>query len=259
MVTSLTGSGVSVTPGPSSANPLAPGSGGTGTSTVFTAGSVVFAGPSGVYAQDNANLFWDDTNNFLGVGTNSPQFRGQFISSNGGATTTPLVIGNQATTNNTGVRLAFNLSSVVNQESSYIQAVRTNLVAGANYIGFFVNNGISIQEAVRFDDNYRLVSFFGRIKKVRVVTAAGAVAVNASSDHIVIVNKTVGAATTVNLPASPSTGLEMIIKDGKGDAAANNITVTPAAGNIDGAGTYVINTNYGVVQLVYNGTIWNVI
>lgn len=46
--------------------------GGTGTTTAFTAGSVVFAGASGVYSQDNANLFWDDTNNRLGVGTASP-------------------------------------------------------------------------------------------------------------------------------------------------------------------------------------------
>jgi len=43
--------------------------GGTGTSTSFTAGSIVFADGGGVYAQDNANLFWDDTNNTLGVGT----------------------------------------------------------------------------------------------------------------------------------------------------------------------------------------------
>lgn len=48
------------------------GNGGTGTATAFTAGSVVFAGASGVYTQDNANLFWDDTNNRLGVGTASP-------------------------------------------------------------------------------------------------------------------------------------------------------------------------------------------
>jgi len=46
--------------------------GGTGTATAFTAGSVVFAGASGVYAQDNASLFFDDTNNRLGIGTSSP-------------------------------------------------------------------------------------------------------------------------------------------------------------------------------------------
>lgn len=42
--------------------------GGTGTATAFTSGSLVFAGPSGVYSQDNANLNWDDTNNTLGIG-----------------------------------------------------------------------------------------------------------------------------------------------------------------------------------------------
>lgn len=46
--------------------------GGTGTATAFTAGSVVFAGASGVYSQDNANYFWDDSNNRLGLGTASP-------------------------------------------------------------------------------------------------------------------------------------------------------------------------------------------
>ena len=46
--------------------------GGTGTATALTAGSVVFAGASGVYSQDNAQLFWDDTNNRLGIGTTGP-------------------------------------------------------------------------------------------------------------------------------------------------------------------------------------------
>lgn len=47
--------------------------GGTGTSTSFTAGSVVFAGSAGVYSQDNANLLWDNTNKRLGIGTTVPK------------------------------------------------------------------------------------------------------------------------------------------------------------------------------------------
>lgn len=42
--------------------------GGTGTGTAFTAGSVVFAGASGVYSQDNAHFFWDNTAKYLGLG-----------------------------------------------------------------------------------------------------------------------------------------------------------------------------------------------
>ena len=48
------------------------GNGGTGTSTTFTQGSVVFAGASGVYTQDNAKFFWDDTHYRLGIGTATP-------------------------------------------------------------------------------------------------------------------------------------------------------------------------------------------
>lgn len=62
-------SGVSLTSQVTGTLPV--GNGGTGTATAFTAGSVVFAGASGVYSQDNANLFWDNTNDRLGVGTNS--------------------------------------------------------------------------------------------------------------------------------------------------------------------------------------------
>ncbi|MDD2758614.1 MAG: tail fiber domain-containing protein [Patescibacteria group bacterium] len=41
----------------------------------FTAGSVVFASTSGKLTQDNSNLFWDDANNRLGIGTTTPEFK----------------------------------------------------------------------------------------------------------------------------------------------------------------------------------------
>jgi hypothetical protein len=40
--------------------------------TALTQGSVPFIGTSGALSQDNANLFFDDTNNRLGINTNSP-------------------------------------------------------------------------------------------------------------------------------------------------------------------------------------------
>jgi hypothetical protein len=40
--------------------------------TGMTTGSVLFVGAAGAVSQDNANFFWDDTNNRLGIGTNAP-------------------------------------------------------------------------------------------------------------------------------------------------------------------------------------------
>lgn len=37
-----------------------------------TAGSVLFAGTSGVLSQSNSDFFWDNTNKYLGIGTNAP-------------------------------------------------------------------------------------------------------------------------------------------------------------------------------------------
>ena len=61
--------GLPLTTGVTGTLPVA--NGGTNAST-FTAGSVVFAGSGGTYTQDNANLFFDNGNNRLGINTNSP-------------------------------------------------------------------------------------------------------------------------------------------------------------------------------------------
>ena len=63
-------------------------------------------------------------------------------------------------------------------------------------------------------------------------------------------------AVAVNLPAG-TTGQLFYVKDGLGLAApATPITITPAAGNIDGAATATIDAPYGSLTLVYSGTQW---
>ncbi|CAB4145496.1 Intramolecular chaperone auto-processing domain containing protein [uncultured Caudovirales phage] len=84
------------------ATPLAVVDGGTGTNVTFTAGSVVFAGAAGTYTQDNSNLFFDNTNNRLGIGTATPATTLDVV---GDASVTGLlgVTGSAAVTVNLGV------------------------------------------------------------------------------------------------------------------------------------------------------------
>lgn len=73
------GSGLDFTTGTLSAT----GGGGMsigGSITSATEGSILFAGASGVLAQDNANFFWDDTNNRVGIGTATPSATAHVIS-----------------------------------------------------------------------------------------------------------------------------------------------------------------------------------
>lgn len=74
-------------------------------------------------------------------------------------------------------------------------------------------------------------------KTQRLVTTAGSVTAD-PSDDIIVINKTIAAATTVNVDWSARTK-SLTIVDGKGDANTNNITIVPASGQ----------TQYGTVDL----------
>jgi hypothetical protein len=66
------GTSGAITAGTWNGSTIGVGYGGTGTATAFTSGSVVFAGSSGVYSQNNSKFFWDNTNYRLGLNTASP-------------------------------------------------------------------------------------------------------------------------------------------------------------------------------------------
>jgi len=80
------------------------------------------------------------------------------------------------------------------------------------------------------------------------------------NESLVIVNKTVGAATGITLPPSGNVGGQraILIVDGKGDSATNNITLTAAGTDvINGAATLVIGINYSLTFLVdLGGGFW---
>lgn len=77
------------------------------------------------------------------------------------------------------------------------------------------------------------------------------------SDYLILVDSS--SARTITPLASPKTGQKYYIKDNAGSAGTNNITITPSGKNIDGGASYVISENYGGVDIVYNGTQWDVV
>ena len=175
-----------------------------------------------------------------GFGQSAPNSYVHATDTGSGTLVTPIVAQNSATATNTACQIEMATST---SAAAVTGAIRTNrTVAGSTQVSLFAWNGSALVEGLRVVDDGRLNRVNGAIEKVREVTAAGAITVVAT-DYIILVNKSVGAATTVNLPASPSTGQVFIIKDGKGDANSNNITIVPAAGNIDGAANLVINSN----------------
>lgn len=125
--------------------PLA--NGGTATSTVFTLGSVVFAGASGVYTQNNSGLFFDTSNIRLGIGMASPSYG---LDIRKGSTLSQVHI-NSASTDRGGYFSAFpsfdafNISGDMAFDASAWRAKTTQasmISFDAGSIGFFTNNGL---------------------------------------------------------------------------------------------------------------------
>ncbi|TFH25772.1 hypothetical protein E4G67_00555 [Candidatus Bathyarchaeota archaeon] len=96
-----------------------------------------------------------------------------------------------------------------------------------------------------------------------LIVTSGAVVNLANENRRVVIVKTIGSSTLVNLPIGPTLGQEVMIKDGKGDAGNplfNIINIMPASGTtIDGFNTIRIRTNYQAYTLMWNGLEWNII
>lgn len=90
-------------------------------------------------------------------------------------------------------------------------------------------------------------------------TGAGANYTVLATDHTIGVSST-AAPRTITLPAAGRVqGQRYEIKDESGGAGTNNITVSGNGANIDGASTYVINTNYGSVTVYWTGSAWAIL
>jgi hypothetical protein len=87
---------------------------------------------------------------------------------------------------------------------------------------------------------------------------ATAVDTNTSATDVIIATTSTGAARTHTIRTADTVGRRVyIFTDEGGNAGTNNITIaTEGSQLINGAATYVINTNYGSARLYSNGSNW---
>lgn len=93
----------------------------------------------------------------------------------------------------------------------------------------------------------------GLIQNLTVVTTSP---YNATTSQSVLGVDTSSIAITINLPASPTRGQILYVKDITGSAATRNITVAGNGHNIEGSATYTIASNYGGAGFIYGSTQW---
>ena len=125
-----------------------------------------------------------------------------------------------------------------------------------NPTSILAGTGITVTPTTGTGANTITISTGGpEILNVRVAVATP-ITVVAATDEVVSVEVPGPVAVAVNLPAGVA-GQVFYIKDGLGLATpATPITITPAAGTIDGAATATVNAPYGSLTLVYSGTQW---
>jgi len=203
---------------------LAVASGGTGTKTQFTAGSVVFAGASGVYTQDNTNLFWDDTNNRLGIKTATPGteldvkgtlrlsgstsgYVGLAPAAAAGSTTYTL----PAADGTSGQFLSTNASGVLSWASGFSTSVANTFTALQTF-----NGSSSVLAAV--------LTNAAEPATVSATSATGTINYDLTTQSVIYYTSNAAANWTVNFRASSGTSLNTAMATGQAVTAVFLVT-----------------------------------
>lgn len=101
-----------------------------------------------------------------------------------------------------------------------------------------------------FPVNGKLQTASGRCKSVSLVVEAA----HTVETQKEIIDVNFPGAVAITLPDDVPAGTIWVIQDSSGAASSNTITITPTAGNINGAGSVTITTDYGSLEIYYNGT-----
>lgn len=232
-----------------------------GTSSQYLRGDMTFAALTTSAVPEGSNLYYSDARVRAAISATSPVVfsAGGVISIQVATTAQPgyLTAADWTTFNNKISSVTTDATGSDFSASTAAGAVTVHLPEASPTVtgGKVSNTTQSLSGSKTLNSEF--ITAAGRRRYVRVHAAPATVTVAQNLDDIIVVNKDTAGATTVTLPAAPLTGQTITIKDGKGDAASNNISISGNGKNIDGATPLTLSGAYDVRTLVYNGTEWN--
>jgi hypothetical protein len=229
----------------------------TGSTVSLSGGLKLFTTPTGGTVSDVV-LVWNATDKRVKCLTVASITGATALSFNNGLTKTlnAVCLGGaltQATTINGAFGLSMNVSNISMTGSSI------NLTGGLKL--YTTPTGGTTSDAVLVwnstDKRVKCVSgtLLGDKNNIYAYSAVTtSVVLNTGSSYVILANP--AAPIVLTLPATPKNGLAYKIKDISGTALTNLITICGNGKNIDGSATGMINTSYGALELLYNGTAW---
>jgi hypothetical protein len=203
---------------------------GTTAITSGTVGRVLFEGAGNV-VQESANLFWDNTNGRLGIGTSSPTTPINIVSSTNAALFVKIQNNNSGALATTGYEMQSNTAygSIFATSSNYTPYG----VLGASQIGFYTSNTFAIALDSSSAD-FKIGVGTSAVERFRIKGNTGNVLINTTTDagFKLDVNGTarVGNLTTGTINASSNLigrtdfGQGLILQGGSGEFRFSNGT-----------------------------------
>ena len=223
--------------------------GGTLTLSPITAGSVLFAGASGVISQSNSNLFWDNTNSRLGILTASPTSSFSVGASNQFQvnSTGNIIKLNNVTTSFPSSQGAAN-SMLANDGSGNLSwttsLIGTSITAGVTTVTNNVNNSVVTYTVLASDF---------------LILAAGTATGGAAGITVTLPNPAAGntgriiivRANSVPAVTITTAGATSCMEVSKGNSSVSSISIGSNAGTVGGG-----EGDESVVRLISTGSTW---